>query len=151
MEFPNERGASTFFCACVKAKMQSSTTDFTDSTDRKMHLPFSLTRLNRKSEIRISKSETNPKSELEKNQLENGRLLHYFSSSDFGFVSDFGFRHSDFISATCVDVQRKETKIAQSSQRSNVSGSRLFYFGATSICPGALKRLLSAAPAERAF
>src|SRR6266498_2202710 len=50
-----------------------------------------MTDRNLKSEIRMSKSETNPKSKPEKEASRFG-----FSSSGFGFVSDFGFRVSDF-------------------------------------------------------
>ncbi|HYT94479.1 MAG TPA: hypothetical protein VEL76_37535, partial [Gemmataceae bacterium] len=48
-----------------------------------------------KSEIRNSKSETNPKSEQENPKLQ--APLSSFSGSDFGFVSDFEFRISDFL------------------------------------------------------
>jgi len=43
-----------------------------------------------KSEIRIPKSETNPKSEIPNNRRK-------FGISEFGFVSDFGIRISDFV------------------------------------------------------
>jgi hypothetical protein len=48
-----------------------------------------------KSEIRISKSETNPKLEA-RNTVQMSCL---FGASDFEFVSDFGFRASDFFAA----------------------------------------------------
>jgi len=54
-------------------------------------LPPSITRLSRKSEIRISKSETNSKSEEETINTE-AAVLAFFSSWDFEFVSDFEFR-----------------------------------------------------------
>ena len=46
---------------------------------------------NAKSEIRISKSETNSKSEARNHKSQR------FENSNFGFVSDFGIRISDFI------------------------------------------------------
>jgi len=57
----------------------------------------SLTRPNGKSEIRMPKSETNPKSEGIKSNGK-GRLRIHFLHSGFEFVSDFGFRFSDLYS-----------------------------------------------------
>jgi WD40 repeat protein/tRNA A-37 threonylcarbamoyl transferase component Bud32 len=52
--------------------------------------------LAQKSEIRSSKSETNPKSEQEKSKTENSKVSD-LGSSDLGFVSDFELRISDLI------------------------------------------------------
>jgi tetratricopeptide (TPR) repeat protein len=52
--------------------------------------------LSPKSEIRNPKSETNPKFEQTKSQTK-GRQVSDFPPLDLGFVSDFGFRISDFI------------------------------------------------------
>jgi WD40 repeat protein/serine/threonine protein kinase len=51
--------------------------------------------LRRKSEIRNSKSETNPKPEIPRTETPSAARLG-FKDSDFGFVSDFEFRISDF-------------------------------------------------------
>src|SRR5262249_7319045 len=52
-----------------------------------------------KSELRISKSETNPNIESELTETaQAGFFVSVLSASDFGFVSDFGFRYSDFSS-----------------------------------------------------
>jgi hypothetical protein len=56
---------------------------------------MSLYRGGGKFEIRISKSETNSKSERRK--IDTGLGLFVFAFSDFGFVSNFGFRYSDFL------------------------------------------------------
>src|ERR1051326_7691488 len=53
-------------------------------------------RLCLKSEIRSTKSETNPKSENPVTQIETHRLCFEFRFWLLGFVSDFGFRVSDF-------------------------------------------------------
>src|SRR5260221_5705086 len=53
--------------------------------------------LKNKSEIRISKSETNSKSEFSNKKNEDSTAFRFgFWISCFGFVSDFGFRISCF-------------------------------------------------------
>ena len=53
-----------------------------------------------KSEIRIPKTEGNPKSESRMRTHRNGLSGHRLRAlSDFGLPSGFGFRHSDFRAA----------------------------------------------------
>src|SRR5262249_15341796 len=59
--------------------------------------------LHRKSEIRNSKSETNPKDQNAKSETEDSKVLD-FSVSDLGFVSNFEFRISDFGLAKQIDA-----------------------------------------------
>src|SRR5438094_725228 len=58
-----------------------------------------------KSEIRISKSETNPKEEKKKQLKHRGRLLGISDFRVFFIVSNFGFRYSDFVSQFILGCQ----------------------------------------------
>jgi serine/threonine-protein kinase len=64
--------------------------------------------LARKSEIRNSKSETNPKDPTRKTETPNPEVAD-FGSADLGFVSDFDFRISDFGLAKRLDVDSRYT------------------------------------------
>jgi len=49
-----------------------------------------------KSEIRMPKSESNPKREIRSAQLKLNAFVSTIWHSDFGLLSAFGFRHLDF-------------------------------------------------------